>query len=105
LRQAGHDVLWVRTDFPGASDAAILERGQTDTRILLTLDKDFWQIAIQRKQPLHNGGVILFRVHPAVPANITPLVLGAMRVAEEWNGYATVVSPDRVLMVDLRDKR
>jgi hypothetical protein len=24
LRQAGHNVIWVRTDYPGASDSALL---------------------------------------------------------------------------------
>ena len=48
LRQAGHDVFWVRTDAPGTADAALLDLAEVDGRILLTLDKDFWQIAIQR---------------------------------------------------------
>jgi predicted nuclease of predicted toxin-antitoxin system len=105
LRHDGHDVIWVRTACPGASDAAILERAHTDGRVLLTLDKDFWQIAIQRRQLLPTSGVLLFRVHPAVPANITPLVLRTMRVKTEWGGHASVVTPDRVLMVGLKGKR
>jgi predicted nuclease of predicted toxin-antitoxin system len=56
LRQAGHDVTWVRTDHPGAKDAALLEFAKSDRRVLVTLDKDFWQIAIQRRQPLEQSG-------------------------------------------------
>jgi predicted nuclease of predicted toxin-antitoxin system len=48
LRQAGHDVFWVRTEAPGTGDAALLDLAEVDGRVLLTLDKDFWQIAIQR---------------------------------------------------------
>jgi predicted nuclease of predicted toxin-antitoxin system len=60
LRQAGHDVFWVRTDAPGTADAALLDLAEVDGRVLLTLDKDFWQIAIQRRQPLERSGVICF---------------------------------------------
>jgi predicted nuclease of predicted toxin-antitoxin system len=99
LRRAGHDVIWVRTHSPGAGDAALLHLAEVDGRILLTLDKDFWQLAIQRRKPLERSGVILFRVHPAVPENVTPLVLRTMEIGQEWAGHASVVTADRVLMV------
>jgi predicted nuclease of predicted toxin-antitoxin system len=102
LRQAGHDVFWVRTDAPGTADAALLDLAEVDGRVLLTLDKDFWQIAIQRRQPLERSGVILFRVHPATPRNVTPLVLRTMETDQEWGGHASVVTVDRVLMVRSR---
>ena len=102
LRQAGHDVTWVRTDLPGTGDAALLDLAEADGRVLLTLDKDFWQLAIQRRKPLERSGVILFRVHPAIPENITPLVLRTMATDQDWSGHASVVSPDRVLMVRSR---
>ena len=99
LRQAGHDVFWVRTDAPGTADAALLDLAEVDGRILLTLDKDFWQLAIQRRKPLERSGVILFRVHPAIPRNVTPLALRTMETDQEWGGHASVVTVDRVLMV------
>jgi len=102
LRQAGHDVTWARTDAPGAGDLALLDLAEAEARILLTLDKGFWQIAIQRRKPLERSGAILFRVHPAIPENITPLVLRTMATGQEWGGHASVVTPERVLMVLLR---
>jgi predicted nuclease of predicted toxin-antitoxin system len=102
LRQAGHDVTWTRTDAPGTGDLALLDLAETESRVLLTLDKDFWQIAIQRRKPLERSGVILFRVHPAIPENITPLVLRTMSTEQEWGGHASVVTPERVLMLLLR---
>ena len=99
LRQAGHQLTWARTDFPGTSDTAILDLAEADGRILLTLDKDFWQIEIQRRKPPQRSGVILFRVHPATPENLTPLVLRTIATAQEWRGHASVVTIDRVLMV------
>jgi predicted nuclease of predicted toxin-antitoxin system len=89
LRAAGHDVTWVRTDYPGAKDTALLNFAESEGRVLLTLDKDFLQMALQRR----------FRVHPAIPKNITPLVLRTMEMEQEWGGHASVVTADRVLMV------
>jgi predicted nuclease of predicted toxin-antitoxin system len=102
LRQVGHDVTWVRTDLPGTGDTALLDIAEADGRVLLTLDKDFWQLAIQRRNPFERSGVILFRVHPAIPENITPLVLRTMATDQDWSRHASVVSPDRVLMVRSR---
>ncbi len=104
LRQAGHDLTWVRADAPGTGDLALLDLAEADGRVLLTLDKDFWQIAIQRRKPLERSGVILFRVHPAIPENITPLVLRTLGTTQDWSGHASVVTPDRVLMVLLRGR-
>jgi predicted nuclease of predicted toxin-antitoxin system len=49
LRAGGHDVLWARTDCRGWRDSALLEFAESEARIMLTLDKDFWQIAVQRR--------------------------------------------------------
>ncbi|MDZ4798153.1 MAG: DUF5615 family PIN-like protein [Bryobacteraceae bacterium] len=102
LRYSGHDATWARTDAPGTGDLALLDLAETEGRVLLTLDKDFWQLAIQRRQPLERSGVILFRVHPAIPGNITPLVLRTMGTGQEWGGHASVVTPERVPLVLLR---
>jgi predicted nuclease of predicted toxin-antitoxin system len=48
LRKQDHDVLWARTDCPGLKDRSLLERAEADGRVVLTLDKDFWQVALQR---------------------------------------------------------
>ena len=48
LRADGSDVSWARTDCPGLKDSVLLDLAETEARIVLTLDKDFWQIALQR---------------------------------------------------------
>jgi len=64
------------------------------------MSEDFWHIAIQRRKPLERSGVIPFRVHPAIPENITPLVLRTMMgTGQEWGWHASVATMDRVLMV------
>src|SRR3954470_4165816 len=84
LRRGGHNVTWVRTDAPGAKDAALLDQAEADSRIVLTLDRDFWQIALQRREPIVKSGVILFRVHPAVPSILTSAVRRAFDTDRQW---------------------
>ena len=60
LRAEGHDVLWARTHLSGSTDPVLLEAAERDGRIVLTLDRDFRQIALQRPTPLQRCGVVLF---------------------------------------------
>lgn len=56
MRAAGHDVVWSGDwqDDPG--DEAILAKAHAQHRILVTLDKDFGELAIVRRQP--HGGIV-----------------------------------------------
>lgn len=47
LREAGHDIHWVRLEMPGATDVDVLACAQKEKRILLTFDKDFGELAFQ----------------------------------------------------------
>jgi predicted nuclease of predicted toxin-antitoxin system len=79
LRELGHDVLWAREDFPGLRDRALMERAEANRRVLLTLDKDVWQIALARPILLKRCGVILFKANPATPQVLKPLVAATLR--------------------------
>jgi predicted nuclease of predicted toxin-antitoxin system len=63
-----------RTDCVAWKDVAILDLAESEGCVVLTVDKDFWQIAVQRRIPLKRSGVALFRVHPATPENLEPIV-------------------------------
>src|SRR5712691_3783406 len=89
LRRNGHDVVWARTDLPGWKDTALLDHAEAESRLVLTLDTDFWQIALQRRQPLEQAGVILFRVHPATPASIEPLVRAVLDAGQHWASHVS----------------
>jgi predicted nuclease of predicted toxin-antitoxin system len=102
LRAGGHDVLWARTDLAGTSDIALLDLAEANGRIVLTLDKDFWQIAVQRRQPLEESGVVLFRVHPATPENLVPLVRAFCEASATWTGHISIVALDGIQMVAAR---
>jgi len=93
--------MWfgIRTEAPGSADIGILLRAEADDRLLLTLDRDFWQIALQRRDPLLRCGVILFRIHPAVPTVLTPVVKRVLATGREWVGHVSAVSLDEIRMV------
>jgi|ERR1700677_4506684 predicted nuclease of predicted toxin-antitoxin system len=99
LRQQDHDVLWARTDSPGLRDHTLLERAEADGRIVFTLDKDFWQIALQRPIPLKRSGVILLRVFPAIPENLGPLVDSILRADQPWVGHVSIITKDGIEMI------
>jgi predicted nuclease of predicted toxin-antitoxin system len=56
LLEAGHDVIWSGDWEQDPGDEEILARAHADTRILVTLDKDFGELAIVRR--LRHSGII-----------------------------------------------
>jgi predicted nuclease of predicted toxin-antitoxin system len=104
LRARGHEVLWARTDLAGASDVLLLDLAESEARIVLTLDKDFWQIAVQRRNPLAQSGVVLFRVRPATPERLAPLVDAFAAADTTWAGHISIITVDGIQMVAARRK-
>jgi predicted nuclease of predicted toxin-antitoxin system len=102
LRADGHDVLWARTDCAGWKDAVLLDLAESEARIVLTLDKDFWQIAVQRRTPLEQSGVVLFRVHPAIPHNLGLLVRAFVEANRAWTGHVSIVTAAGIQMLAAR---
>ena len=102
LRAHGNDVLWARTNFPGWKDAALLDFAESEARIMLTLDKDFWQIAVQRRVPLEQSGVVLFRAHPAIPAKLDPLVRAFVDAERPWIGHVSIIASSGIQMLSVR---
>jgi len=102
LRADGHDVLWARTDCAGWKDVLLLDLAESEARIVVTLDKDFWQIAVQRRVPLEQSGVILFRVHPATPKNLQPLVRAFVEANRGWARHFSIIGADGIQMLAAR---
>src|SRR3954465_13299396 len=67
LRSGGHDVLWVLTDFPSATDEVVLARAFAEQRLLITFDKDFGELVLARGLAASDG-VILCRISQPSPA-------------------------------------
>ena len=97
LREAGHDVFWARTDMPAESDAALLAAAQKESRIVLTCDKDFGELAFHWGLPAWCG-IVLFRFVPASPESFLQRVIGVVAAEEQigLTGSFSVVEADRV---------
>lgn len=63
LRQQGHDVAEVRDHGPDPGDAALLQWGMAESRVVVMIDKDFGNLLFLVRAP-HTGPVRL----PDVPA-------------------------------------
>jgi len=76
LRAAGHDVVW-SGDWPtDPGDEEILARAFTEGRVLVTLDKDFGELAIVRGLP-HAGILRLVGLSALQQADVTLRVVTA----------------------------
>ncbi len=84
---------------PEQADVALLDLAESEVRIVLTLDKDFWQIAVQRRTPLEQSGVVLFRVHPATPERPAPLVRAFCEADATWCGHISIVKLEGIQKV------
>jgi predicted nuclease of predicted toxin-antitoxin system len=100
LRQAGHDVTWIRTDAPGITDPEVLQIAQVEARILLTFDKDFGELAFRLQLPA-TAGIILFRIKTPSSAAIAQKVLAVISARRDWAGHFSVIEEDRMRMRSL----
>ena len=105
LRSGGHDVMWARTDCSELNDFELLELAESTARVLITLDKDFWQIAVQRRAPLEQSGAVLFPIHPATPDRLEPLVRTLVAADKSWTGHIRIVTADGIQMLSVRGSR
>jgi hypothetical protein len=97
LEAAGHDVAWVRITAPGSSDPEVLAWAARESRILLTFDKDFGELA--RSSTLPAGcGVILFRIPMPTPGAAGTRLATLINARADWAGHFSVVEPGRVRM-------
>ncbi len=77
LRSAGHDVVAIITDSPGASDEEILARAVREMRIVLTFNRDFGELVYRLRLPPPQG-VVYFRFDPATPTEPAEYLLKLM---------------------------
>ena len=100
LKKRGHNVVWVCIEKPGIEDTAILEWAQAENRLLITLDKDFGELAFIRDLP-SRCGVVLFRI------NLSDAKTASMRIVEileslaDWPGHFSIVEDARIRMRQL----
>ncbi|MGH2355487.1 MAG: DUF5615 family PIN-like protein [Chloroflexota bacterium] len=91
---AGHDVVWAGEWPEDPGDEEILDRARREGRILVTLDKDFGELAVVRGLA-HCGIVRLVRVSATRQAAVCLWVLG-LYGDELQSGAIVTVEPGRV---------
>jgi hypothetical protein len=98
---AGHDIVWVRTAIPGASDADVLMAADREDRVLLTFDKDFGELAARSALPA-GCGIILFRLPPPRSEPAARRLVIRIAARDDWGGHFSVIEPARIRMRQLR---
>jgi replicative superfamily II helicase len=48
---------------------------------------------------LEHSGVVLFRVHPATPRKLDPLVRAFIEANAAWAGHISIITIDEIQMV------
>ena len=74
LSEAGHDVIWAGDWSSDPGDEEILLRAHRESRVLVTLDKDFGELAVVRGQA-HSGIVRLVALSTAQQVEVCAAVL------------------------------
>lgn len=92
LRAAHHDVAAVVEVSPGAEDDAVLALAQSDSRLLITEDKDFGLLAYGRE----TAGVLLIRYPSASRASLGDAVVKIVAdLGDRLSGAFVVIEPGR----------
>ena len=104
LRQAGHDVLWIRESSPGSQDSAVLAQAQTEGRLLITFDKDFGDLVFRQGAEASHG-VVLFRIPQPSSAVVAERVTHILASRDDWDGHYSVVDETAVRIRPLPRRR
>jgi predicted nuclease of predicted toxin-antitoxin system len=99
-QQAGIDLTWVRDTSPGSDDESVLAMAKTGSRVVVTFDKDFGELAF-RKGVGASCGVILLRPRLRSPEFLTKFLLTVLTQDIEWQGHFTVAQEGSIRVVPL----
>lgn len=103
IRDAGHDISWIREEHPGEDDPNVLARAVHERRILFTFDLDFGELAFRRALPAECG-IIVVRLPLTNLEWLTAQVLAAFQADVEWIGWFSVIEPGRLRATPLTGK-
>jgi predicted nuclease of predicted toxin-antitoxin system len=95
LRNRGHDILSVKESMRGADDTEILTRAQAESRVVVTQDKDFGELAIRFGLPA-NCGVILLRLAGDDSDSDNRRIVAVIESRTDWSGTFAVATEKRV---------
>ena len=95
LRERGHDVFWIKESMRGADDPIVLAYAQAEQRIVVTLDKDFGELAFRSRLPAQSG-VVLIRLDWKDPDTDNEVAIAALLSRDDWAGNFAVIERDRI---------
>lgn len=95
LRAAGHDVTSVAEEASRTEDEAVLELAASESRLLITEDKDFGELVF--RQARRAPGIVLLRIDPSLPERRWErLRMAIEQLGEHLFDHYTVVEMDRL---------
>ena len=97
LRQAGHDMVWIRETAPGSLDTVVLSHAQAEERLLITFDKDFGDLVFHRGLAASHG-IILFRILQPSAGILAQRVVAILASRRDWHGQYSVVEEHSIRM-------
>lgn len=103
LRHDGIDVVWVRQQMPSAKDEDILSYAIAESRVLVTFDKDFGELAFRRGLP-STCGIVLFRIAIISRDSIAAQIVTILKSRIDWAGQFAVVDETRIRMRTLPNR-
>jgi predicted nuclease of predicted toxin-antitoxin system len=99
-RQAGHDLTWIAESSPGVDDDAVLAAALGESRVLLTFDKDFGEMAFKQGKAA-TCGVLLLRPRVRSPSYLAQFVLAVLGQCVTWEGNFSVAQEGKLRVVPL----
>ena len=89
LKAAGYDTLWVGDFLKDPGDEAVMDLANRENRVLITLDKDFGELAVIKNKPHH--GIIRIVDHRAIEqGQVCVYILKKYKADLEKNAVITV---------------
>ena len=82
---------------PWAPDDEVLERATSESRILITFDKDFGALAF-RSGLAAPSGIVLFRIPATSPSHVARTSVAVLESRADWAGHFSVVEPGGLRM-------
>lgn len=101
LRAKGYNFFSIKESVRGATDISIASLSLNPSRIILTEDKDFGEIAFSKE--INLAGCILLRYVPFNEEKITALLLQFLEneTLESLTGKFVTITPDKIRITDI----
>jgi|SRR5690606_21838460 len=96
LREAGFEIKYIAEEFPGISDAEVIEHAVKDNFIILTYDKDYGEL-IFRYAKDHPPSVVFFREKGQDPMFAGNILLSLLKNEKiKLTGSFTVIEANSI---------